>query len=160
MAKVDLELVKHILKRNELEARKIDTIIGDIEEEMKMIEAEEPPAPKVKKQFVIIASDPEGHLEGIDLVGWIVQIPEDDSPLAAEERLFRSAYEFNITPKGRRMPVKTVAEVCEHVPPRISKEQQIWIKNKEPVYVLRTSGEIPLGEIKKKAQADVDAIDE
>lgn len=150
--KVELELVKHILKRNALEARKVDTIINDITEEVKMVEAEEPAAPAVKKQFVIIASDPDGHLEGIDLVGWIVQIPEEDSPLAAEERLFRSAYEFNITPKGRRMPVKTVAEVCEHVSPRITKDQQIWIKTKEPVYLLRTGGDIPLGEIARKVR--------
>ncbi|MDP0498932.1 MAG: hypothetical protein Q7P63_02425 [Verrucomicrobiota bacterium JB022] len=158
MAKVDLDLVKHILQRNEIEARRVDSIIGDIEEEMKLMDAEKPPTERVKKQFVVIVSDPNGELEGKDFTGWIVQIPEDDTPLSAEERVVRAAYEFNTTPKGRRMPVKTIAEACEAVPARLSKEQQVWIKTKEPVYLLRTNNDIPFDEIKKKANADVEAF--
>ena len=76
--------------------------------------------------------------------------------MTAEERIVKSAYEFNITPKGRRMPVKTIAEVCEHVSGRITKEQGLWIKTKEPVYVLRTGGKVPLDEIKKLRKKDRD----
>jgi hypothetical protein len=64
--------------------------------------------------------------------------------MSAEEKIVKSAYEFNITPKGRRMPLKTIAEVCEHVQGRITKEQGLWIKTKEPVYVIITNGKIPL----------------
>jgi len=103
-------------------------------------------------------SDPNGELEGKDFTGWVVQIPEDDTPLSAEERLVRAAYEFNTTPKGRRMPVKTIAEACESVPARLTKEQQVWVKTKEPVYLLRTNNDIPFDEIKKKANADVEAF--
>ncbi len=149
MPKVELELVKMILQRNELDLRLVSQIIEDISTESKTADEEEKPPP-VKKQFVIMVSDPKGELEGKDFVGWVMQIPEDDSPFATEERVIRSAYEFNITPKGRRLPVKTVAEVCEHVPARVAKEQGLWIKTKEPVYVLRTSGKVPLDEIKKK----------
>jgi hypothetical protein len=63
--------------------------------------------------------------------------------MSAEEKIVKSAYEFNITPKGRRMPLKTIAEVCEHVSGRITKEQGLWIKTKEPVYVIITNGKIP-----------------
>jgi len=149
MPKVDTELVKMILQRNELDVRLVSQIIEDINTEVKAADEEEK-SPPVKKQFVIMVSDPLGHLEGKDLVGWVLQIPEDDSPFVAEERLIRAAYEHNITPKGRRLPVKTIAEVCEHVSVRITKEQGVWIKTKEPAYILRTGGKVPLDEIREK----------
>jgi len=147
MPKVDLELVKLVLQRNEIDVRKVAQVIEDIQVEMNA-EVEEKPPP-VKKQFVMLVSDPEGKLEGQDFVGWVLQVPEDDAPMVAEERVFRSAYEFNMTPKGRRMPVKTVGEACEIVPARICKEQNVWIKTKEPVLVLRTSNKIPTEKVDK-----------
>lgn len=155
MPKVDLELVKMILQRNELDIRVVSQILEDINAEVQAADDEEK-VPPVKKQFVFLLSDPKGEIEGKDFVGWVLQIPEDDSPMSAEERLVRCAYEFNITPKGRRMPVKTIAEVCEHVPGRIGKEQGVWVKTKEPVYVLRTGGKVPLDEIKKLRKKDHD----
>ena len=156
MPKVDLELVKMILQRNELDVRLVSQIIEDINTETKAAGDDEEKVPPVKKQFVIMVSDPKGELEGKDFVGWVLQIPEEDSPFETEGRLVRSAYEFNITPKGRRMPVKTIAEVCEHVSGRITKEQALWIKTKEPVYVLHTTGKVPLDEIKKMRKKDHD----
>lgn len=155
MSKVDIELVKMVLNRNEPDIRKVSAIIEEINNEMNVVEDEEK-IPAVKKQFVILVSDPKGELDGKDFVGWVLQIPEDDSPFATEERIIRSAYEFNITPKGRRLPVKTVAEVCEHVGTKITKEQNLWIKTKEPVYVIRTGGKVPLDEIKKKMKQQND----
>lgn len=139
--KVDLELVKMVLQRNELDMRVVSQVIEDINAEV-AAETDEESAPPIKKQYCILVSDPDGDLEGKDLVGYVLQIPEDDSPHTAEERLVRSAYEFNLTPKGRRLPVKTIAEVCEHVSGRITKEQQVWIKTREPVYVLRTDNAV------------------
>ncbi|MFA5263970.1 MAG: hypothetical protein WC378_09085 [Opitutaceae bacterium] len=149
MPKVDLELVKMAMQRNCIRAADIEGVIDTIKTEIAS-EEEAEKQPAVKKQFCILVSDPKGELEGKDFVGWVLQIPEDDSPFVAEERLIRAAYEFNITPKGRRLPVKTIAEVCEHVSTRITKEQGVWIKTKEPAYVLRTCGRIPLDEVNKK----------
>lgn len=149
MAKVDLDLVKHILQRNELEIRQVNSIIEDIEKEMKVLQDENPPAIRVKKQFAIMVSDPEGIVPAKDLVGWVIQMPEDDSPAILEEQIYKAAYDFNQTPKGRRMPVKTVGEACESVPARIFKEHQVWVKTKEPVLLLRTDNAIP---IEPKAQ--------
>lgn len=148
MAKVDIELVKMVLKRNEVDVRKVAEIINDIEFELKTLEDEEKP-PAVKKQFVFMVSDPDGHLVGKDFTGWVLQIPEEDSPYVSEERLHRSAYEFNVTPKGRRMPVKTIGEACEVVSARILKEQNIWVKTKEPILMVRTENTIPLDDIMK-----------
>ncbi len=144
MAKVDVDLVKMVMTRTGLDVRTVAQVIEEINLELKAQADEDEKPPPVKKQFVMMVSDPEGKLEGLDLVGWVLQIPEEDSVYVAEERLFRCAYEHNLSKKGRRMPVKTIAEVCEHVPARIAKEQKIWIKNKEPVYMLRTNNKVPM----------------
>ena len=86
MAKVDLDLVKFVLQRN-FDSRQAATVVEEIEKEMKMLEEENPPAPRVKKQFAVLVSDPEGVLEGKELTGWILQIPEEDSPWEVEDRL-------------------------------------------------------------------------
>jgi hypothetical protein len=143
MSKVDLDLVKHVLQRNELDVRQTNTIIEDLQNELKALQEENPPAPRVKKQFCILISDPNGTLDTQDLTGWVLQIPEDETPMATEGKIHKSAYDFNVTPKGRRMPVKTIGETIEVVPARIAKEHDLWIKTKEPVLVLRTNNRIP-----------------
>ncbi|OHE73887.1 MAG: hypothetical protein A2Y14_03370 [Verrucomicrobia bacterium GWF2_51_19] len=143
MAKVDIELVKRVMERNQVDTKVMLQVIEDIHMEMDNQPDEEGEKP-VKKQFVFLASDPHGELEGKDLIGWVLQIPEEDSPGLTEERLFRSAYEFNMTKKGRKLPVRTIAEVCENVSQKISKEQKVWIKTKEPVLLLRTSNKVPI----------------
>ena len=150
MAKVDIDLVKMILQRRELDTRQVASIINEIQEEVRIQQETDEKAPPVKKQFVILVSDPEGELENKDYTGWVLQIPEEDSPYVTEERLTRSAYDFNVTPKGRRYPVKTIAESCEVVSARIHKEQKVWVKTKEPVLVCRTNNKIPWDEMKAK----------
>ncbi|WP_309387477.1 hypothetical protein [Cerasicoccus frondis] len=142
--KVEIDLAKMVMTRNGLDTRTVAQIIEDINLELAAQSDEEDKPPPVKKQHVIMVSDPEGKLEGLDPVGWVLQIPEEDSVYVTEERLFRCAYDYNQSKKGRRMPVKTIAEVCEHVPARIAKEQKVWIKNKEPVLILRTSNKVPM----------------
>ena len=142
MAKVDLDIVKFILNRNELDVRQVAQIMEDIQVELNNQVDEEKPPP-VKKQFVMMVSDPEGELEGKNYTGWVLQIPEEDSPYVAEERLMKGAYEHNATKKGQRMPVKSIGEACEVVPARIYKEQNIWVKTKEPVLLVRSSNVLP-----------------
>jgi hypothetical protein len=152
MAKVDLDLVKFILQRNELEARQVARILEDLESELKILQEENPPAPKLAKQYAILVSDPENRMPAVDLVGWVLQIPEEDSPATAEERIHRGAYDFNATPKGRRIPVQSVGEACEAVPSRILKEHNVWVKTKEPVLVLRTDNTIPFDKLQQAAR--------
>lgn len=142
MAKVDIELVKMVLTRNEVETRLVAGILQELQQEQ-AAEADDDKEKPCKKQWVVVVYDPEGELEGKEFTGTIVQIPEDESVYTAVERLHRAGYEFNTTKKGRRMPVKTVGDVCEHVPARIAKEQKIWIKHKEPCFLLPTDGLLP-----------------
>lgn len=142
MPKADLELVKLCMQRNELDVRTVAQVLEDINAELSSQVDEDKP-PTVKKQFVMLVSDPEGKLMGCDFTGWVLQIPEEDSPYTAEERLFRAAYEYNATKKGERLPVKTVGEACEFISAKHFKEQNVWVKTKEPVLIVRTSNKIP-----------------
>ena len=152
MAKVDLELLKLILQRNSIEVRKIAQILDDINKEQEIADEDADKEPPVKKQFVTILSDPEGYLESKEFTGWVVQIPEEDSPYTATERLIRAAYEYNTTKKGRRMPVQELGEVCEFVPAKILKEQKIWVKTKEPIFIHRTNNKIPLEKKQRRGE--------
>lgn len=148
MAKIDVETLKFILQRNEPDIRKVNEIMQEIEMELKAEEEEKANRPPpIKKQFSILVSDPEGELTGKDLTGWVVQIPEDDSVSLTPERIISAAYEFNTTPKGRRMPVETIGEACEVVTAKLFKEQNIWIKTKVPVLVVTTPNKIPMEKV-------------
>jgi len=144
MAKVDIELVKDVLQRSQLPALKISEILEEIKHEVKVATQEgSDKEPTVKKQFVFVLSDPYGKFKDDDYVGWVVQIPEDDNPSDVCEQIFESAYDFNITPKGRRYPVKTVTEILEAGSAKIFKEHKLWVKTKEPILVVRTDNKIP-----------------
>lgn len=140
--KVDIELVKRVLSRNLDDIRKTSEIIEDLSMEAATV-GDEPKPPQVKKQFVILVANPAGYIStAMDCVGWVLQIPEDDSPATACERLIRAAHEYNITPKGRRLPVRTIGEICEAVPARVLKDQNVWVKTKEPVQVCLTDNKL------------------
>ena len=142
MPKIQINQAAEILKRNAIEP----SVLRQIIEEMNMVVdaegADERPDP-IKKQFVILISDPEGRLPSCDFVGWILQIPETESVATTQERIFRSAYDFNASKKGRLLPVKTVGEAIEFVPAKHFKDAEVWVKTKSPVLVLRTDNEIP-----------------
>ena len=144
MAKIDVETLKFILQRNEPDIRKVNDIMHDIQMELQAEEEERanrPPA--VKKQFSIVLADSEGEFAGKDITGWVVQIPEEDSVTDAPERIISAAYEYNASPKGRRMPVETIGEACEAVTAKLFKEQNIWVKTKVPVLAVPTANKIP-----------------
>lgn len=143
MPKIEVNKVAEILKKNELSPATLRRVI----EEMNLAaqpegpEGDKPPA--VKKQFVFLVSDPDGKMPKQDLVGWVLQIPENESVATTQDRIFRSAYDFNATKKGQLMPAKTVGEALEHLPAKFFKEAELWVKTKTPVLVLRTNNQIP-----------------
>lgn len=143
MAKVDIELVKMVLQKAEIDARKVAQILEDINFEVKAKNTEEEKEPVVKKQSVVIVSDPYGKFKDADYTGWVVQIPEDDNPADALARIHQGVYDFNVSPKGRRMPIETIADAFEFGNAKIYKEQKVWVKTKEPVLLIRTNGKVP-----------------
>ena len=156
MPKIEVNQVAEILKRNKLDPK----LLRQIVEEMNVLtqaESDEEKPPAVKKQFVILISDPDDKLPKHDFVGWVLQIPENESPATIEERIFRGAYEYNATKKGRLYPAKTVGEAIENVPAKHFKEAEVWTKHKTPVLMLKTDNEIPKDEStapRRRAEAD------
>lgn len=142
MPKIDVNKVAEILKKNQIESK----VLRQIVEEMNILtqaEVDGETPPSVKKQFAILISDPNERLPKTDFVGWVLQIPEDESVATTQDRIFRAAYDFNTTKRGRLMPPKTVGEAIENVPAKHFKEAGVWIKTKIPVQVLKTDNAIP-----------------
>ena len=144
MAKIDVAKVADILRQNHLEPavmRRILEQINHVTEAAAAAEEQKQPAPK--KQFVVLVSDPDGEMPETDLAAWVLQVPEDASPLSTQERLVKAAYDFNASRRGRALPVKTVGEALESVPAKHFKDVEVWVKTKTPVQVLTTDNALP-----------------
>ena len=143
MPKIDVNRVAEILKKNHIDT----AVLRRVVEEMNLAVQPDPgdgdQAPPVKKQFVILVSDPNEKLPKVDFTGWVLQIPEDESPASVQERLLKATYDYNASKKGRLYPAKTVGDAIEAVPAKLFRESELWVKTKEPVIVLRTDNEIP-----------------
>lgn len=141
--KANLETIQDVLN-DSLIPKLAQKLTQEIERQAALTAEEEKAQrpPVQKKQFVIIVSDPNGVIQ-TDLVGWVAQIPEDDAVGETMDRLIRASYEYNISKKGRKYPVKTVGEACEAVSGKFLKEQDLWMKTKEPVQVIVTDNVIP-----------------
>lgn len=148
MAKIEVNQVAEILKKHKIDP----SLLREIVEELNFVTQPnadddiKPPAPK--KQFVVLLSDPEGRLAKKDLVGWVVQIPEDASPHSTTDRIFKGAYDFNASKRGRLLPVKSVGEALESGSAKYFKEAELWVKTKLPVAVMITDNILPKDEFK------------
>ena len=141
--KLEINQVAEILKRNAADPALLRAVV----QEMNLIAAraadEADATPAVKKQWVILVSDPEGRMPKIDLAGWVLRIPDEESPVTTVERICRASYEHNASKKGRLLPAKTIGEAIECVPSKSLKEQEVWVSTKSPVLVLTTDNAIP-----------------
>lgn len=142
MPKIEINKVAEILKKNAIDPKTLRLVVEEMNN-ITLAASEDERLPAVKKQFVILVSDPKGLLTNTDFAGWVLQIPETESIPTTQDRIFRAAHDYNATRKGRMFPVKTVGEALEQVPAKIFKEIELWVKTKTPVLVLRTDNEIP-----------------
>ena len=143
MAKIEISKVAEILKKNHVDPALLRRVIEEITIAAQPDPGEKEGPPPVKRQFVILVSDPEGRWPKHDFAGWVLQIPDSESPATTLDRIFRSSYDYNTTKKGRLYPSKTVGEAIENVPAKFFKETDVWVKTKTPVLVLKTDNEIP-----------------
>jgi hypothetical protein len=144
MPKIDVSKVAEILQHNKLPPEQLRRIIEEINNAVRRrAEEDEGKEPAVKKQWVILVSDPTGPA-GRSYTGWVVQLPESESALTALDRVHMAAYDFNASKRGRLLPVKTVGEALESVPAKHFKGAELWVKTKTPVQVLTTDNKIPV----------------
>ena len=146
--KVEVSFVAEVLKKNKADPELIRSVIEDINHDLLANDDGDEKAPAPKKQFVILLSDPAGKLPQKDLVGWVVQIPESASPYSTTDRIFKGAYDFNASKRGRMLPVKSVGEALESAGAKYFKESELWVKTKLPVAVVVTDNVLPKDEFK------------
>lgn len=138
MSKIPIELVAAAMKQAHVDPAKLREVIELLNLEIAAQEKDDDSPPAVKKQFVVLVSDPEGKLPKDDFVAWVLQLEEQESPVTAVERIERGAYSQNCTKKGRMLPVKTIGEALEDVAAKHMKEAGVWVKTRTPVLVLKT----------------------
>lgn len=160
MPKIEVNKVAEILKRNEISPAVLRRVIEELNVAAQPEPGDDEKPPAVKKQFVILVSDPDGKMPKNDFVGWVLQIPENESVATTTERIFRGSYDFNASKKGRLLPVKTVGEAIENVAAKYFKEADLWVKTKTPVLVLKTDNEIPKAADEKSSRRSRDEDDE
>lgn len=148
MAKIEVNQVADILKKHKIDPSLLREIVEEMNEATQPEADEDIKPPVMKKQFVVLLSDQEGKLAKADLVGWVVQIPEDASPHSTVERIFKGSYDFNASKKGRMLPVKSIGEALESVSGKYFKESELWVKTKLPVAVMTTDNVLPKDEFK------------
>jgi len=143
MPKVDLDVVKAILNRNLDQKDQVHKILGALETEIRRAEEENEKPPPVKKQWIAMVSDPEGKFKDEELVGWVMQIPEDANPYSTIERVWKASFAYNANRRGKKIEVETVGESCEMVPARFFKEEEVWVKTKLPIMFLPIKNRLP-----------------
>lgn len=65
-----------------------------------------------------------------------MQVPADDSPGVAEDRIREAAEGFNSSPRGKKLPLSSFGDACQGLPAKQLKERNVWVKTREPVRVL------------------------
>ncbi len=143
MSKIDVNKAAEIIKSEQVDPATLRRIVEKMNLAIQPEGEEADKLPAVKKQFVVLVSDPDCKLPIDDFVAWVLQLPETDSVATTQDRICRAAYEFNASKKGRLLPVKTIGEAIEAVPAKFLKEADIFVKTKTPVLVIRTNNELP-----------------
>ena len=146
--KIDVEKVKTLVadagRSVQVPPEELAKLIARIQDMLPEPEQPEDKPPPQKKQFVVLLSDPLRKMpEGEEFAAWVLQIPDEASPLSTGERIEKAAYDFNASARGRKLPVQTVGETLETVPAKLLKEVELWCKTKTPVLVVVTRNEIP-----------------
>lgn len=149
MAKIEISAVAEILKKHKLAPKLLREVVEEMNELVLKSESDDTPPP-VKKQFVVILSDATGlisqRVDTRNLVGWVVQIPENASPFSTMDRVLKGAYDFNASKKGRLLPVKSVGEALESASAKFFKEADLTVKTKLPVAIVVTDNVLPRDE--------------
>jgi len=142
MSKVTISQVAEILKKHrEITPAVLREVVEELNEATQPAADEDIKPPAGKKQYAVVVSDPNGVLK-VDLTGWVVQLPENASPHSVVDRVMKAAHHFNTTKKGRLIPVKSVGEAFESIGRKFFVENELWVKTKLPVYLIRSDNKL------------------
>lgn len=115
--------------------------INSGEEESNNVQEEKDKEPRVKKEFILLLSDPE-HKITSEHFGWAFQMEEDQNPGELVDKIKMAAGDFNRSKKGQKVPVNSIGETIQNVSSKFFKEYKIYPKHKEPVYICITDNKL------------------
>lgn len=138
MSKIQVNRVAEILKKHKIEPALLREIVEELNEASQPVASsnaafDAEPVERVKKQFVVLVSDPDGTIPRHDLVGWVLCIPEDHNPHNVTSKIDIAAANYNATKRGRLHPVHTVGEALETVKAGIFRDIDLYVKTKSPI---------------------------
>lgn len=142
---VKIEDVVETLRETGIPQDKINAVVKELQkvEEAAAEERAENKAPKQKTNFVVLTMD-DGKLQAVDLLGYIVQIPEDKQSDYAITAIYDAVRDYNNTArKAKKYPVTLIGEAMETLRGRFLKERKIKIKTKQSVKIVPVKNEIP-----------------
>lgn len=145
MPKIDIGEVPPVLQ-----ALKVDnTIVGEaiaalekVIKELKDSKDSKDKRKNDKNEHVIILSDPEGKLDGLELTGWVTVVKEGTDVGTVVEKIVAGIREFNGTKRGQKNPILTIGEGIAHVTRKFFTNQKVQVKTKEPVRVILTNNRL------------------
>lgn len=140
--KVDLEVVKRILRHSNLENGVVSELLDEIQSaaEDKSNEKGAAKQKPIKKQFVVIGSSSDDDMAA--KACWVFQIPADETPQSIQNKLMESLKSFRLSKNGRRYAVNNLSEACNRIPAKVFKEQRLWCKSKEPTWFIQMDPEL------------------
>jgi hypothetical protein len=149
MKKIDKEIFESVLADYpQLDLPTRAEIISKAEAEQEA--AKEPPLPKEPKQFVIVALSEDENIAEIPM--YIVQTPESVPHVDVVKRIKEAAAEHNLTRKGMKIPVETIANAMGDVKRKLLTERDISVKTKEPVIIVNAVNAIDFDAMVKEAE--------
>lgn len=124
--KVEIDLVAHTFLKKGVDEKVVNAALQEI---LSQEEEQKEPSEKAEKQYVVVTK------EGLDTC-IVCQVPAQDSPDSAIQKLEKAREEFNDTKKGRRMPFENIFELAESNPRKFLVANNVWVKNKNVCYLI------------------------
>lgn len=137
-SKVSLEEVEYILSQNKVEPEKQKKILDDLNQVIQELQAhkDDSSVPKQKWEHVIVLSDPEGKLEGVELGGWVVQQESGEDAGNILTKLQDAAKDCMAAMKRKKRALSSWRDIFMFLKPKFLKEKKLRIKTKELSRVL------------------------
>ena len=77
------------------------------------------------------------------LVGWVLQIPENEAVETVIDSIKTGAYNYNASKKGQKYPVSSIGQAISEVPGKFFKASNLKVKTKEPIEIITTNNILP-----------------
>lgn len=103
-------------------------VVSDLQKLEESKKASKGGDPKGAKKYVVLDF---GNGTGLP-----IQIMESEEPSSVIVKIQRAANLYNLSKKGQKLGVKSIAEAVELIPRKYSVAESFWAKSKVPVQIL------------------------